>query len=166
MYKKLFIVLIIALPFAISACKKDSTAYCGYSPATTVAPATEIANLKAYLDANSLPYTQHPSGIFYNIVAQGSGETPDVCSTVKVKYVGRLTNGVGFDSSYNTYPSGISFKLGGLITGWQIGIPLIQPGGSIKLYVPPSLGYGSSAYGPIPGNSNLIFNIDLVGVSK
>ena len=164
MYKKLFIAIIIALPFVFSACKKDSSTSCGYTPTTTVAPAGEIANLKAYLDANSLPYTPHSSGIFYNISAPGAGATANVCSAVTVKYLGQLTNGTGFDSSYKSYPAGIKFILGSLIPGWQIGIPLVKPGGSIKLYIPPTLGYGSTATGPIPANSNLIFTIDLVNV--
>jgi len=78
---------------------------------------------------------------------------------VVVNYVGKLTNGTIFDSGNN-----VSFSLGGLITGWQEGIPLIAPGGSITLYLPPSLAYGSRATGSIPANSNLIFKIDLKSV--
>jgi hypothetical protein len=83
MYKKLF--FIIALPFMIFACVKSApSSSCGYNTPTAVAPANEIAALKTYLDANSLAYTQHPSGIFYRIVTPGSGATPGVCSNVTV----------------------------------------------------------------------------------
>ena len=57
-----------------------------------------------------------------------------------------------------------SFQLKNLIIGWQKGIPLIQKGGSIRLYIPPSMGYGSKSSSSIPANSTLIFDIDLVGV--
>ena len=162
MYKKLF--FIIAVPFVMLSCNKKTSSDCGYTKPSSVASAAEVANLKAYLDANSLPYTPHPGGFFYNIVSPGSGATPGVCSGVTVKYLGQLTNGTGFDSSYKRDPAGTSFTLGGLIEGWKYGIPLIKNGGSIKLYIPPSLGYGSSANGAIPANSNLIFTIELVNV--
>ena len=84
--------LMLALTLLLSACNKSSTtAKCTYTAPTAVASDAEIATLKAWLDANSLPYTQHSSGIFYKIVAPGSGTTPVVCSTVTVKYIGRLT---------------------------------------------------------------------------
>lgn len=163
MRKNLF--FIIALPFILAACSKSSSNRCGFTPITAVASAAEIANLKIYLDTNALPYTQHQSGIFYQVITPGSGVIAVPCSDVSVKYVGRLTNGAGFDSSYNLYPNGITFTLGRLIAGWQVGIPLIQKGGSIILYIPPSLGYGSTGSGTtIPPNSNLVFKIDLLNV--
>jgi FKBP-type peptidyl-prolyl cis-trans isomerase FkpA len=163
-----FLMLAIILVFA--ACSKSEHNTCPYVPSTKVAPAAEIAALKDSLDAHAIPYTQHPSGIFYQIITPGAGATPTVCSNVTVKYKGTLLSGAGFDSSYVRDPGGTSFTLGELIAGWQIGIPLIQQGGSIMLYVPPSLGYGSQAIPDnnggvlIPANSNLVFKIELVGV--
>ena len=162
MYKKLF--FIITLPLVMFSClKKSSFNDCGYTAPTGAASTAEIANLKTYLDTNSLTYTQHPSGIFYNIVTPGSGTiTPAVCSAVLVKYSGRLTTTT---TPFNQNTAGVAFTLGGLIKGWQFGIPLIKKGGSIILYIPPSLGYGASGSGAaIPPNSNLIFTIDLVDV--
>ncbi len=164
MYKKLFI--IIALPFLMMACSKSSpNNNCTFVAPTAAASASEIATLKTYLDANSLTYTQHPSGIFYNITAQGSGTTPTVCSSLTFKYSGRTTvTTTPFDAGTITY------NLGNLIIGWQYGIPLIKKGGSITLYIPPSLGYGAQAQGTagtdkyIPANSYLIFTIDLIDV--
>ena len=161
MYKKLL--FIVALPIAIVSCSKDDKS-CGLTLSTAIAPASEVAAVQAYLTSNSITATQHPSGIFYKINQQGSGATPGACSTVTVKYKGTLTSGAGFDSSYAVSPGGVPFTLGGLIPGWQLGIPVIQKGGSIDLYIPPSLGYGANANGPIPANSILIFKIDLVDV--
>jgi FKBP-type peptidyl-prolyl cis-trans isomerase FkpA len=161
MYKKLF--FIIALPFMMTACLKSSSSIdCNYTAPTTVAPATEIAVLKKFLDDKSLPYIQHPSGIFYHIVAPGSGATPAVCNDVTVKYSGVIA---GSSTPFDSNSTGVTFTLGRLILGWQIGIPLIQPGGSMILYVPPTLGYGASGAGAsIPPNSYLAFTIDLVNV--
>ena len=155
--------LMLALTLLLSACNKTSTPEkCTYTAPTAVASAVEIANLKAWLDANSLTYTRHSSGILYKIVAPGSGMTPVVCSNVMVKYIGRLTTS---DTPFDQNTTGIAFSLGQLITGWQIGIPLVQKGGSIILYIPPSLGYGASGAGSsIPPNSNLVFSIELMDV--
>jgi FKBP-type peptidyl-prolyl cis-trans isomerase FkpA len=106
--------------------------------------------------------------MYYSIDAAGSGNTPTICSYVSVKYKGMLTNGNIFDQS----SSPVSFQLGGLIESWKKGIPLIKPGGKIKLYCPPSLAYGSqvikdgSGNVVIPANSILIFEVELVSVSN
>jgi FKBP-type peptidyl-prolyl cis-trans isomerase FkpA len=158
MYKKLF--FIIVLPLVMAACnKKSTTDNCN---STGVPDAAEIATLQSYITTNSITATQDPGGFFYTIVTPGSGVTPTLSSNVTVRYTGKLLNGTVFDS--NTSAAGISFVLSQLIRGWQLGIPLIKKGGSINLYLPPSLAYGCYASGPIPGNSSLIFNIELVDV--
>lgn len=153
------LIFMLAFSFLVLAgCTKSSNSgKCNFTTTTAVAPDAEIAALRASLDAS---YTQHPSGIFYKIVTQGAGAIPVVCSDVTVKYIGRVTTAtIPFDENTAT------FTLGQLIAGWQIGIPLIQKGGSIILYIPPSLGYGSRGAGPsIPPNSYLVFTIDLVNV--
>jgi len=95
----------------------------------------------------------------------GTGATAAVGDTVNVHYVGTLTNGTKFDSSYDrgqTYPFVIG--AGRVIAGWDQGVPGMKVGGKRRLTIPPSLGYGSQAYGPIPANSTLIFEIDLVSI--
>lgn len=136
-------------------CKKD-----GNCPEVTItAPASEVATLKAYLDAANITATEDSRGFFYTISSQGSGSHPDACDGVTVDYTGELTTGVPFDEGQN-----VSFYLSQLITGWQLGIPLIAPGGRITLYLPPSLAYGTTGSGSIPPNANLVFVIDLLDV--
>lgn len=126
----------------------------------TVAPVSEVSNLRDYLNTNGITTTEDSRGFFYIINSPGTGEKPTICSSVTVNYVGKLLDGTTFDSGNNS-----SFSLSGLITGWQEGIPLISPGGKITLYLPPTLAYGSSGVGSIPANSNLIFEIDLLKVN-
>jgi FKBP-type peptidyl-prolyl cis-trans isomerase FkpA len=154
--------VVFVVSLLISCVKKDDN--CRYNDfGDPKATAGEISVIQTYLTNNSLTATQHSSGIFYNITNAGTGiGIQDQCSGVTVKYVGKLTNGTVFDAPTDAS----SFTLYGLITGWRIGIPLIKTGGSIRLYIPPSLGYGASAVGNIPGNSILVFDIDLLAVSN
>jgi len=139
---------------------------CNYDACAFAAPASEITQLEAYLASASITATKHCSGMYYTIDAAGSGSTATICSTVSVKYKGQLTNGTVFDQSATP----VSFQLGGLIEAWKKGIPLIKPGGKIKLYCPPSLAYGSQPVRDnagntvIPANSILVFEVELAGV--
>ncbi len=149
--------------FYIGSCaKKDS---CPYQNDNMVASASEQQAIKHYLDSMGITATLHPSGFYYSVAKGGSSVTPGVCSQITVAYSGQLTNGKIFDQQ-----SSFVSKLGELIDGWKKGIPLIQKGGEIWLYIPPSLGYGSNdindATGAvvIPGNSILIFDIKLLDV--
>jgi FKBP-type peptidyl-prolyl cis-trans isomerase FkpA len=154
------LVLLIAL---FTGCSKSDDK-CNYPDSTITAPANEVQALKTYLGADSAVALQHPSGFFYKIVNPGSGQgIVNLCSNVTLRYTGKLTNGTVFDETESGTTA--TFILGDLITGWQKGLPLISKGGSITLYIPPTLGYGPSANGPIPGNSILIFDIQLVDIS-
>lgn len=156
------LIILISFCTVLVSCKK-STNDCNFTASNVVVPANEMTNLQAYVAANHPAATLHPGGFYYEILAAGTGTvTPGICSDVRVKYAGYLTSGFKFDEE----TTGITFTLGQLIVGWQRGLPLIKTGGSINLYLPPSLGYGSSAVGSIPANSILIFNIQLLDVQN
>ena len=72
-----------------------------------------------------------------------------------------LLDGTVFDS-HPTTP--ISSLLSDMIQGFQIGLPLIQKGGTIKLIIPSSLAYGCNGIGAVPGNSILYFDVELTDV--
>lgn len=167
--KKLIFSLILA-SVLFGSCLKPSDK-CSQTEVVITAPAGEIANVQAYLTANSIVATQHSSGFFYIITNAGTGTAiANLCSTVSVKYVGKLTNGTIFDQT----PAGqtSNFQLGGVIFGWQKSLPLINVGGVIRLFIPPTLGYGANpvrdASGAIviPANSILIFDVELIGVTN
>jgi peptidylprolyl isomerase/FKBP-type peptidyl-prolyl cis-trans isomerase FklB len=70
-----------------------------------------------------------------------------------------------FDSSYERgVPA--SFPLDGLVPAWIIALQRMKAGDEWILYVPPSLGYGAQDKGPIPGNSVMIFRIELIDVLR
>ena len=99
------------------------------------------------------------TGIYYVIGKPGSISKPNRYSTITVDYMGRLTNGTGFDSTAGKSP--LVVPLAEMIPGWWIGVPLIGRGGQIKLLIPSALGYSYQAKGIIPANSVLIFDIEL-----
>ena len=103
------------------------------------------------------------SGLQYEVITEGTGQKPTAESTVSVFYEGTLIDGTVFDGNFDTKDT-ISFPLNGVIAGWTEGLQLMPVGSTYKLYIPSNLGYGSRTAGPIPGNSVLIFRIELLSV--
>lgn len=105
------------------------------------------------------------SGLQYEVLTEGSGEKPTAKDSVTCHYKGSLLNGTVFDSSYDRGQP-ITFSLGGVIPGWTEGLQLMTPGSKYKLYIPYNLAYGAFDYGPIPGGSTLVFEVELLEVKK
>ena len=122
--------------------------------------AIDIEKITDYLEANQLTAESTSSGVYYIIEEEGTGNYPTLSSTISVEYTGKFLDGSVFDSG--TLPD---FQLGGLIQGWKEGLQLFKEGSRGKLFIPSGLGYGVADYGPIPGNSVLIFDIYLLAVS-
>jgi len=96
----------------------------------------------------------------------GTGKMAVDGSIVSVNYLGYLTNGEQFDSSYDTgKPLEFQIGLGQLIPGFEGGVIGMQVGGKRKITIAPELGYGEAGSPPrIPPNSTLIFDVELVEV--
>jgi len=102
------------------------------------------------------------SGLQYEVIKKGDGPMPADTSTVTVMYEGTLLDGTVFDSSYERGDS-ITFALNGVIPGWTEGLQLMPVGSTYKFHIPSNLGYGPRGSGTIPGNSVLIFKVELIG---
>jgi peptidylprolyl isomerase len=106
-----------------------------------------------------------PSGLKYKIIKKGNGIQPTAGDKVSVHYVGTLPDGTKFDSSRDRgEPFSFSIGTGQVIKGWDEGIALLHVGDKAILTIPPDLGYGAQAQGPIPANSTLIFEVELMDV--
>ncbi len=151
--KHLILVLSCAsLLFAGTGCNKECK---------PKAPAKEVPQITAFASANGITPTAHPSGLYYEIITEGSGQTANANSAISIIYRGTFLDGRVFDERTTASPA---WALSDLIEGWKIGIPLIKEGGRIKLIVPSSLAYGCEPYLSIPGNSVLYFDISLLDV--
>jgi len=104
-----------------------------------------------------------PSGLLYLVEEPGEGKIVTNDTKITVHYKGTLINGVEFDNSY-IRGKPVSLILKDVILGWQEGLKYIKKGGKIKLVIPPNLGYGSKEINGIPGNSTLVFDIELLDV--
>lgn len=110
--------------------------------------------------------TTTASGLQYEVIKKGDGETPDADDKVKVHYHGTLPDGTVFDSSVERGEP-ISFAVNGVIKGWTEALQLMHVGDKWKLFIPADLAYGARGAGPKIGpNQALIFDVELLGVEK
>lgn len=159
MKKILGSVLVLSL-LLLNSCGKTDT---GCQPASV---ASEKTQLVAYCTANGIAYSEHSSGLLYEIITPGTGAAPSVTSTVSVVYTGKHFDNTVFDAQANPYTN----VLGNLIDGWKLGLPLIKKGGRIKLVIPSALAYscsgsvGANGVVAIKPNEPLFFDVTLTDV--
>jgi FKBP-type peptidyl-prolyl cis-trans isomerase len=106
------------------------------------------------------------SGLQYEVITMGAGPMPTDTNTVKVHYTGTLIDGKKFDSSRDRGEP-IEFPLNGVIRGWTEGVQLMPVGSRFKFFIPYQLAYGTQGSPPvIPGGSMLIFDVELLEITK
>lgn len=101
----------------------------------------------------------------------GSGAAAVAGNALTVNYTGWLYDdaktdkkGLQFDTSAGRGPFTFTLGAGQVIAGWDRGLPSLRVGGTRRLIIPPSLGYGAVRNGPIPPNATLVFDIELTEV--
>ena len=128
--------------------------------------ATAVAYLIINRNGKSGTEVTTASGLKYTDTVVGTGATPQRGQTVTVHYTGTLENGKKFDSSYDHgAPAEFQIGVGRVIKGWDEALMTMKVGGKRHLVIPSNLGYGPTGRLPdIPGNSTLIFDVELLGV--
>ncbi len=118
-----------------------------------------------YLEANKKKegFVTLESGLQYKVIVAGEGKSPGKKDRVKVHYKGTLTDGAQFDSSYDRGQPA-QFGVSQVIKGWTEGLQLMKEGSKWELVIPPELAYGPTSRPKIPGNSVLLFEVELLEV--
>ncbi len=106
------------------------------------------------------------SGLQYEVIEAGEGDSPGPEDTVEVHYRGTLVDGTEFDSSYKRGET-VSFGVSQVIAGWTEALQLMSPGAKWNLYIPSDLAYGPGGAGNLIGpNAALVFEVELINVAE
>lgn len=109
--------------------------------------------------------TTTESGLMYKVTSKSeSSEKPTADDTVKVHYKGTFIDGEEFDSSYSRNEPA-TFPLRGVIKGWTEGVQLMAIGDKFEFVIPADIAYGEHGSARIPGNSTLVFEIELLEIN-
>jgi len=127
---------------------------------------TSTTNTTTTNNPDSSPInTSTTSGLVIQDIKTGTGNAVVNGNTLSVNYIGTLTDGTKFDSSYDrNQPFSFVIGQGNVIQGWDQGMLGMKVGGKRKLTIPANLGYGNQPAGSIPPNSTLIFEVELLGI--
>lgn len=116
------------------------------------------------LDVELEEMEARPTGLYVQDIVVGDGSRADSGDVATVHYTGWLPTGTEFDSSREGDPFEFALGYGRVVAGWDQGVVGMRVGGRRKLVVPPGLGYGDAGRGPIPANSTLVFDVELLDV--
>jgi FKBP-type peptidyl-prolyl cis-trans isomerase len=146
--------LAAALALALAACNNEPTGpQCAPQTLTRTATAGDTITLD--------------TGVRYIEGKVGTGPAVEYCRAVAVHYTGFLANGAKFDSSRDSgRPFAFTPGFREVVPGFEQGIVGMKVGGTRRIIIPPSLGYGNQAQGPIPANSTLVFDIEVLAVQQ
>ena len=150
-----YILLYIFLGFVFSNCSKENN----LTPEQQLIE--DIKIIEQYLKDNNLSAQKTATGLHYIILNSGSGDSPTLTSSVKIKYKGYFTSKEDFDGTIGNEVT--IFNLSeNLISGFKESLQLLKRGGKGTFLIPSYIGYGNQDYNSIPANSVLIFDIELV----
>lgn len=171
--KYLFVVIFLGILavsgglYIISSNKSSTNDQVGQiSTLPSASPSATILKDKEPSASSSANITKMKDGLQIQDEVVGAGTEAETGNQVTVNYVGTLTDGKKFDSSYDrNQPFTFTLGAGEVIKGWDEGVAGMRVGGKRKLTIPPSLGYGDSGVpGAIPGGATLIFEVELLKV--
>lgn len=149
-----FLMLLLVLSLFVGACGSDDTAE----------DAATGDNEAASCPEGEQEVTE---GLTYVEIECGDGDEAQTGDTVTVHYTGTLEDGTEFDSSVDREPFTFTLGTGGVIEGWEQGVPGMRVGGKRELTIGSDLAYGDSgAGGVIPPGATLIFEIELLEVAS
>jgi FKBP-type peptidyl-prolyl cis-trans isomerase len=124
----------------------------------------ELVTFAPSLGINLDSMTKRPSGLYLKNLVIGTGAIATRGRSAVVRYAGYLPSGTLFEGGDASAEITVALGSNATIRGWEEGLPGMRVGGKRRLIIPPSLGYGAKGSGPIPPNSVLIFDMELIAV--
>jgi FKBP-type peptidyl-prolyl cis-trans isomerase len=117
----------------------------------------EPALIDSYIAKSGKKFNKTTSGLYYSTERPGSGPSPQMGETWVVNYRGTFLNGKEFDKG-----RAVEMPLGQMITGFNEALTLMKAGGKATFVIPSSIAYGDQPRGPIPANSVLVFELEVI----
>lgn len=114
-----------------------------------------------YVKKSGMLFKTTASGLQYAVKTEGTGDSPKNGDVCKCNYVGKFMDGKIFDQNKN-----MDMPIGGMIPGFNEALLMMKKGGKATFLIPPAIGYGEQGQGPIPGNSPLVFEVELLDFKK
>jgi FKBP-type peptidyl-prolyl cis-trans isomerase FkpA len=114
-----------------------------------------------FVKKSGLTFKTTASGLQYSVATEGAGDSPKNGDVCKCNYVGKFLDGKIFDQN-----KGVDMPIGGMIPGFNEALMLMKKGGKATFLIPPAIGYGEQGGGPIPGNTPLVFEVELLDFKK
>lgn len=160
---------VTAVPIRPTARGKIATLWLGVAAAAALGAAAAFAGTSAVIAERGTPeqflawnagqsgVVTTASGLQYRVLEPGEGETPTDADVVLVNYKGELRDGTVFDQNERA-----PFPVNQVVPGFSEALKLMPKGAKYRIWIPPSLGYGAEDTGPIPGNSVLIFDVEMI----
>jgi FKBP-type peptidyl-prolyl cis-trans isomerase FkpA len=137
---------------------KDMVAEQAKAKAESEARKAQLPQLMAdYVKKSGMTFKTTASGLQYSFKTEGTGESPLNGYTCKCNYVGKFMDGKIFDQN-----KGADMPIGQMIPGFNEALMMMKKGGKATFLIPPAIGYGEQGGGPIPGNSPLVFEVELL----
>jgi FKBP-type peptidyl-prolyl cis-trans isomerase len=151
------LIILLSTVFIFISCSKKNDNHC-----TPVTPESESDEMMAFCNAQGIAYVVDTNGIYYQVIDQGAGMTPNQNSVVTVTYMATTLDG-NVVADNTTAP--VTQQLNQFIEGWRLALPYIQQGGRIKMILPSVFAYGCTGIsGDVPPNSPLYYDIVLMKV--
>lgn len=123
----------------------------------------DTTSIGIYIRTNGIPARKDVSGIYFNIIEEGSGFPPKASSEVRFEYTLSI---IGSTSTVDESDGPLLTDMEDLIPGMQVGLSLLTPGSKAVVYIPSGYAYGSSNLPGIPANSNLRFEVEFISVTQ
>jgi len=114
-----------------------------------------------YVKKSGMIFKTTASGLQYTVAKEGTGDSPKNGDICKCNYVGKFMDGKIFDQNKN-----MDMPIGGMIPGFNEALMMMKKGEKATFFIPPAIGYGEQGQGPIPANSPLIFEVELLDFKK